>query len=224
MMITVGDGRIVKCANGITRVPFVAWTPEKLEPSAEQEPSAGGSMPMPCEVSALLDGLAGLPCIRDYLDPREDDDEWLDDVWEPRFGGDGSWEAFTWLGESREYRAALGLLDALTSRILAHHARAERLGLESTLTVDEWRLTLRAFDSRCVYCGRTDRLAIEHVRPLSLGGSNSADNVAPACQRCNSTKGARSLEAFCEAASIDVESVRARLDLGWAMARTRSAS
>ena len=42
-------------------------------------------------------------------------------------------------------------------------------------------------DHRCQYCGdRAD--SIDHVMPRSRGGSNTWENVAAACRRCNMTK------------------------------------
>lgn len=40
----------------------------------------------------------------------------------------------------------------------------------------------------CVICGSDDRLAIDHVRPLSKGGKLEPGNVVILCKSCNSTK------------------------------------
>ena len=47
----------------------------------------------------------------------------------------------------------------------------------------------------CSYCGAVGG-EIEHVVPLSRGGSHSVDNLAGACKSCNSSKHARPLLAF----------------------------
>lgn len=47
---------------------------------------------------------------------------------------------------------------------------------------------------RCVYCGSTEALTIDHVVPKSMGGRDSWDNLVTACQRCNSKKGNLTLE------------------------------
>lgn len=44
----------------------------------------------------------------------------------------------------------------------------------------------------CVYCGSIEDLALDHVVPLRLGGSNHPGNLVPACMPCNSAKGGRS--------------------------------
>lgn len=40
----------------------------------------------------------------------------------------------------------------------------------------------------CRYCGGTDDLTCDHVRPLSRGGSNDPDNLVTACRACNTAK------------------------------------
>ena len=45
----------------------------------------------------------------------------------------------------------------------------------------------------CVYCGARSDLTLDHVVPLSKGGSNELENLATACRPCNSSKGARVL-------------------------------
>lgn len=47
--------------------------------------------------------------------------------------------------------------------------------------------------ARCVYCGRTDGLSVDHLFPKVLGGSDSSDNLMCCCRRCNSSKGDRDM-------------------------------
>ena len=49
---------------------------------------------------------------------------------------------------------------------------------------------------RCEYCGTSRRLigmplVIDHIIPQARGGSDSQDNLAAACYRCNEFKGAK---------------------------------
>jgi len=60
------------------------------------------------------------------------------------------------------------------------------------------RLTRRNIYARdrnsCQYCGKrfpTSELSLDHVRPRSLGGTMSWDNVVCCCVRCNVRKGGR---------------------------------
>jgi 5-methylcytosine-specific restriction endonuclease McrA len=40
----------------------------------------------------------------------------------------------------------------------------------------------------CVYCGSADRLELDHVVPMSRGGTNRPENVVIACCPCNRRK------------------------------------
>jgi len=44
---------------------------------------------------------------------------------------------------------------------------------------------------RCLVCGTDRKLTVDHVWPLSKGGSNHRRNLQCLCQSCNSRKGAR---------------------------------
>src|SRR5436190_10615081 len=44
---------------------------------------------------------------------------------------------------------------------------------------------------RCWNCGSTTDLQFDHVIPLALGGSNTADNVELLCRTCNLAKSAK---------------------------------
>lgn len=48
----------------------------------------------------------------------------------------------------------------------------------------------------CVYCGAEGPGTIDHIVPLSRGGKHEADNLAPACFSCNSSKGSRLLSEW----------------------------
>lgn len=68
--------------------------------------------------------------------------------------------------------------------------RARKRGASvSTLTTQQWREILAAYDHRCVYCSRKmQRLTQDHLLPLSKGGEHTVHNVVPACRSCNSRK------------------------------------
>lgn len=44
---------------------------------------------------------------------------------------------------------------------------------------------------RCVECGATQDLTLDHIYPWSLGGKDTVDNLRLLCRSCNSSKGAR---------------------------------
>jgi 5-methylcytosine-specific restriction endonuclease McrA len=54
----------------------------------------------------------------------------------------------------------------------------------------QWRQDIKAqFNNRCVYCGSTDNLTIDHVKARTHGGKDEARNLIPACRHCNQSKG-----------------------------------
>ena len=52
------------------------------------------------------------------------------------------------------------------------------------------------FGMSCAYCGNQGPFHIDHVEPLALGGLHVPDNLVPACERCNCSKGDTPVEAW----------------------------
>ncbi len=53
------------------------------------------------------------------------------------------------------------------------------------------------FNGRCAYCGElSGALHIDHKIPKSKGGTNSLDNLYPACSNCNCFKSDKNIEEF----------------------------
>lgn len=55
---------------------------------------------------------------------------------------------------------------------------------------EERRFILERDGWRCVYCGSTDELEIDHIVPFSRGGACSVENSQVLCRSCNASKGA----------------------------------
>lgn len=68
------------------------------------------------------------------------------------------------------------------------HRRRVLIEAAGTWTISEWMELCRAYDYKCLACGSLD-ITVDHVVPLSQGGSNTIDNLQPLCQSCNSKKG-----------------------------------
>ena len=58
----------------------------------------------------------------------------------------------------------------------------------ATLTGEEWTAIKKQFKNRCVYCGEIKPLTMDHIIPLSKGGTHTKNNIVPACRPCNSAK------------------------------------
>jgi len=70
--------------------------------------------------------------------------------------------------------------------------RAKRNGVPGTLIEKDWNDVLEKHNFACVICGTNqDKLAIDHIIPVSRGGTNTPDNIQPLCKSCNSRKGNR---------------------------------
>jgi 5-methylcytosine-specific restriction endonuclease McrA len=72
--------------------------------------------------------------------------------------------------------------------------RARVMGAEGQYTSQEWLDLKTDYGNHCVYCGESvEKPEPDHVVPLRLGGANSIDNIAPACESCNASKNATPL-------------------------------
>jgi 5-methylcytosine-specific restriction endonuclease McrA len=56
-------------------------------------------------------------------------------------------------------------------------------------TDEEWFDLVVECGRRCLRCGVTEELSVDHVYPLSLGGPNTLHNLQVLCATCNSLKG-----------------------------------
>lgn len=80
-----------------------------------------------------------------------------------------------------------------TPRSLMHELLCFRSGDAKRM----WREGIKARDGyKCVYCGCTENLTIDHVRPRSQGGTDTADNCVTACRPCNQAKGSMHVDVF----------------------------
>lgn len=55
---------------------------------------------------------------------------------------------------------------------------------------------LEKFGHVCVYCAATENIEIDHVLPVSRGGTDDFENLVPACGPCNRSKGAKLIEEW----------------------------
>jgi hypothetical protein len=95
---------------------------------------------------------------------------------------------------AREHRAEHPEISTLNNA----KRRALKMSAEiNDLTSAQWRDILESYDGHCCYCGRTDRpLTQDHIHPLKRHGNHTASNVAPACDKCNPSKGAKMLDEW----------------------------
>ncbi len=83
------------------------------------------------------------------------------------------------------------LKNRLKRIVQQRNTQARRARAPGEISPGEWRRLLRAHKFRCFYCGIKlfpANRSLDHKTPVSRGGSNTIDNVVPACRPCNNRK------------------------------------
>lgn len=89
-------------------------------------------------------------------------------------------------------------------RAIDQRRRARKANAQGTFTADDWKARLAYHDYKCIYCGvekhetKEKYLTMEHLIPLSRGGTNWPSNLAPSCKSCNCSKGTKTHFEFIE--------------------------
>lgn len=119
-------------------------------------------------------------------------------TWAVRYDNRG-WTIPTAL--ARSYGSAVNIRRLLSSGLAEPTADGYRLNTDLfTVRRDEPRApipdTIRAAvlerdGHRCVECGATGDLTLDHIYPWSLGGPDTPENLRVLCRPCNSRKGAK---------------------------------
>jgi len=82
-------------------------------------------------------------------------------------------------------------------QVWRHTRRARLANTLRTLTTSQWEAVLTLFGKACAYCQRSDvPVTMDHVHPISKGGSHTEANVVPACRSCNASKNNKTLEEW----------------------------
>ena len=81
----------------------------------------------------------------------------------------------------------------ILQQIAARRRYARKLKAEGTFNLNDILNILFEQSNLCAYCGIRvyDDFQIDHIIPLSRGGSNWPDNLAVSCKNCNAQKNAR---------------------------------
>lgn len=76
----------------------------------------------------------------------------------------------------------------VTKERMSSEAQKKRHDGQSKLTEKQWITCMDYFDSKCCYCGKSEKLTKDHLQPLKQKGELEIANVVPACSSCNSSK------------------------------------
>lgn len=60
----------------------------------------------------------------------------------------------------------------------------------------DWDIIISIYGNKCLKCGSTERITVDHVIPLDLGGIHDPVNIQPLCHSCNSGKQARNCDDY----------------------------
>lgn len=80
---------------------------------------------------------------------------------------------------------------------LYHKRRARIKGNGGSHTAAEWQAIKAAQEYRCLACGKQEpaiKLTLDHILPVSKGGTDNADNIQGLCGPCNNHKKARHID------------------------------
>lgn len=72
-----------------------------------------------------------------------------------------------------------------------HNRRARKLNAPGSHNANDILAQLKRQKNRCYYCGGklVDKYHVDHIVPLSRGGSDDPENLVATCPRCNLSKG-----------------------------------
>jgi 5-methylcytosine-specific restriction endonuclease McrA len=88
------------------------------------------------------------------------------------------------IAEARELRKLRKLRSQATAVVKDGYKREP---ISASVRSEVWRRD----NGCCVDCGSRDRLELDHIIPVSKGGSSSARNIELRCLPCNRSKGAK---------------------------------
>lgn len=96
------------------------------------------------------------------------------------------------------YRKADKQKESLRRRIDNHRRRIRKLQAEGKHTTTDIQSQYNRQRGKCYYCGIKvgDTYDVDHIIPLSRGGTNWPDNIVIACPTCNASKGNKLLHEW----------------------------
>lgn len=76
--------------------------------------------------------------------------------------------------------------------------RARKAGNGGSHTIDQRREKFTLLGDVCYYCGIPGKMTVDHLIPISRGGTDDIENIVPACLLCNARKNNKTAEEFFE--------------------------
>lgn len=62
--------------------------------------------------------------------------------------------------------------------------------------MDKWKKKriIRTYGKICLRCGSKEKLTVDHIKPISKGGTDDFHNLQPLCESCNQWKADREID------------------------------
>jgi 5-methylcytosine-specific restriction endonuclease McrA len=96
-----------------------------------------------------------------------------------------------WINKTAEWKKA-NRSRANQSDLNSAHTRRARINSGKSFDISLGEMT-KLRSQNCVYCGEKNSIELDHVIPLSRGGSHSIGNLVAACRTCNASKGSKTI-------------------------------
>jgi 5-methylcytosine-specific restriction endonuclease McrA len=71
--------------------------------------------------------------------------------------------------------------------VIAYRARKAKASGRG-VSKDDWIEILNRYNNKCLACGSTEDITMDHIIPLVKGGAHDPDNIQPLCKSCNCKK------------------------------------
>lgn len=94
----------------------------------------------------------------------------------------------------REYSREWAKANAARHVATVQKRRAALQNATGSFTAEEFQSLCERYNNICLRCKQTKPLTVDHVIPISKGGSNTISNIQPLCKSCNSIKGTKTTD------------------------------
>jgi 5-methylcytosine-specific restriction endonuclease McrA len=95
----------------------------------------------------------------------------------------------------RRYLQSTKGKQACKKRAITRRTRKSQSG--GTYTADEWYRLCEFYEFYCLKCNKKfpfEKLTLDHIKPVSRGGTSFISNAQPLCKCCNSSKGIKEID------------------------------
>jgi len=108
-----------------------------------------------------------------------------------------------WINKKEELQAKNKAWREANPEKVKEYRRKYRLNIKDSLTLDYCEFLLT---KPCTYCGGKSEV-LDHIVPLSKGGTHTFDNLTPSCEKCNNEKKAKDLETFLKVKEVEIKAL-----------------